>query len=83
MTAPCSLPLALIIDTAFAVVIVPAAAASINREAQSVIIYQNNFLPKLALVLGPFINGISIDSAFNDGHEPDNQPDKLEKLYVE
>ena len=77
------MPLALIIKATLAVVIIPAAAASVNREAQSVFIYQNNFLPKLALVLGPFINGVSINTAFNDGHEPDIQPDKLEKLYVE
>ena len=77
------MPFALIIDTTFAVVIVPAAAASVNREAQSIIIDQNYFLPKLSLTLGPFVNGISIDGAFYDRHEPDNQPDKLEKLYVE
>ena len=75
--------LALIINAAFAVVIIPAAASCVNREAQTRRIHQDNFLAKLALVLGPFIYGISVDSAFNDRHKPDNQPDKLEKLNAE
>ena len=75
--------LALIINAAFAVVIIPAAASCVNREAYTRRIHQDDFLAKLTLVLGPFINGISIDGAFNDGHEPDIQPDKLEKLKAE
>ena len=75
--------LALIIKATLAVVIVPAAASRINRKAETRRIHQNHFLPQFTLVLGPLIYGISVDIAFNDGHEPDNQPDKLEKLKAE
>ena len=75
--------LALIINAAFAVVIIPAAASCINRKAETRRIHKDDFPAKLTLVLSPFTYGIPVDSAFKDGHEPDNQPDKLEKLNAE
>ena len=75
--------LTLIIKATLAVVVIPAAATRVNRKAQTRWIHQDDFLAKITLVLGPLIYGISVDSAFYDRHEPDNQPDKLVELYAE